>query len=163
MPDSSPSDNGIAASSAAAVDPAAVRVAAMNLLARREHSLRELRDKLLRRFPDELVIQQQLARLAAEQLQSDARFAQSYIHHRSTKGYGPVRVKGELRERGVQEADIQAAMAAQDIDWCALAADVLRKKFGNSPAIELKEQAKRAQFMQYRGFTTEHYQRLWPS
>ena len=36
------------------INPAQIRLAAMNLLTRREHSLRELTVKLNRRFPDEL-------------------------------------------------------------------------------------------------------------
>ena len=70
--------------------PADVRLAAMNLLARREHSRYELRNKLKRRYPDEVVIDEQLDRLVDERLLCDARFAEARtrfsvevnIHHR---------------------------------------------------------------------------------
>jgi regulatory protein len=158
MPENAPPDS----ITDCTVDPAAVRRAAMDLLARREHTVRELHDKLLRRFPDEAVIGEQLARLAEERLQSDQRFAQSYIQQRTAKGYGPLRVREELRQRGVTQADLAMAMESLEIDWCQLAADVMRKKFGACDDIDLKEKAKRARFMQYRGFTAEHYQRLLP-
>lgn len=129
----------------------------MDLLARREHSVRELRNKLLRRFPDAASVDEQLSRLIAERLQSDVRFAASYARQRINRGYGPLRLREELRERGVLEADVTAAMAELDIDWCAVAVEVLHKKFGTREAIDLKEKARRARFMQYRGFSPEHY------
>ncbi len=132
----------------------------MDLLARREHSVRELRNKLQRRFPDVETIDKQLSRLAAERLQSDVRFAQSYARQRISRGYGPLRLREELRERGVAEADVAAAMQEMDIDWYAVATDAIHKKFGTLGPIDLKEKARRARFMQYRGFAVQHYQRL---
>jgi regulatory protein len=142
------------------INPADIRHAAMNLLARREHSMRELRNKLKRRFPDSDKIDEQLSLLIAERLQSDVRFAQSYARQRISRGYGPIRLREELRERGVSEADIAAAMDEMEIDWSAVATDVMCKKFGLRDAIDLKEKARRARFMQYRGFAAEHYQGL---
>ena len=132
----------------------------MNLLARREHSVRELRTKLKRRFPDDAMINAQLSRLIAERLQSDLRFAQSYARQRISRGYGPLRLREELRERGVSEDDVAAAMEEMEIDWCAVAAEVMHKKFGAGAPHDLQERAKRARFMQYRGFAAEHYQNL---
>jgi regulatory protein len=140
------------------INPNDIRFAAMNLLARREHSVCELRKKLLRRFPDGAMVDEQLSLLAHEGLQCDLRFAESYARQRIGRGYGPVRLRVELRERGVSTADLAATMEAMDIDWCAVASEVLRKKFGHVEAIDAQEQARRARFMHYRGFTAEHYQ-----
>jgi len=52
----------------AEITPADIRLAAMNLLARREHSVRELRNKLKRRFPDDSMIDEQIARLTGQNL-----------------------------------------------------------------------------------------------
>ena len=142
------------------INSADIRLAAMNLLARREHSVRELRDKLKRRFPDDEKIDAQIARLIEERLQCDVRFAQSYARQRISRGYGPLRLREELRERGVSDTDVAAAMDELQIEWCAVATDVLYKKFGALAAIDLKEKARRARFMQYRGFTVEHYRPL---
>lgn len=147
-------------SSAVGINSADIRLVAMNLLARREHSVRELRNKLQRRFPDDEKIDAQLSQLIVERLQCDVRFAQSYARQRISRGYGPVRLREELRERGVSAADVAAAMDEMEIDWCAVATDVMYKKFGLRDAIDLKEKARRVRFMQYRGFATEHYQRL---
>jgi regulatory protein len=146
----------------AAIDPVEIRRAAMDLLARREHSVRELRIKLLRRFPDVAAVDEQLSRLVSERLLSDVRFAASYARQRISRGYGPLRLREELRERGVSDADAATALteleAELSIDWCTLAAEIMQKKFGTRVAVDLKEKARRARFMQYRGFAAEHYQ-----
>jgi len=131
----------------------------MNLLARREHSVHELRSKLQRRFPNAERIDEELHQLIAERLQSDVRFAASYARQRISHGYGPLRLREELRERGIAETDVAAAMAGMEIDWCAVATEVMHKKFGTRDAVDLKAKARRARFMQYRGFAAQHYQR----
>ena len=142
------------------INPIDVRVAAMNLLARREHTRRELLQKLQRRFPDEQLVEAELQRLADERLQSDERFAQSYARQRSGRGYGPLRVRQEMRDKGLADDDIVRAFEIAEIDWYAVAAQAFRKKFGDSPVRELKEKARRNRFMQYRGFGVDHYQHL---
>jgi regulatory protein len=149
-----------ASSSAVEINPADIRLAAMNLLARREHTVRELRNKLQRRFSDDEKINEQLSRLIEERLQSDMRFAASYARQRISRGYGPVRLREELRERGVSEDDVTAALDEVEIDWCALAVEVIQKKFGALAPIDIQDKARRARFMQYRGFATDHYRQL---
>lgn len=143
-----------------ALNPADVRLAAMNLLARREHSQRELRQKLLRRF-DEAgaadVIEAQIELLREENLQSDERFACSYARMRSGRGFGPLRVRQEMRERGLSDQQIRAAFDALETSWFDLAEQAYRKKFGVTQPADIRERSKRARFMQHRGFTTEHY------
>lgn len=142
------------------VDPAAIRLAAMNLLARREHSLGELRRKLRRRFGDVQEVESQLQRLVAENLQNDARFGESYARMRAARGYGPARLRQELREKQLSDAAISQAFEAAELDWSLLAEEVLRKKFGEPGPVEPREQARRMRFMQYRGFAAEHYRHL---
>jgi regulatory protein len=143
-----------------AVDPTAVRRAAMDLLARREHSSKELRQKLQRRFYDPALVEDVLARLAEENLQSDGRFAESYARQRAGRGYGPLRIRRELQERGVGDDAIALALEQVEPDWSRLAGEVLRKKFGEPAAVAIKERARRARFMAYRGFTADHFRHL---
>ncbi|MFK8046951.1 MAG: regulatory protein RecX [Halioglobus sp.] len=142
------------------INPADVRLAAMNLLARREHTIRELRQKLKRRFSDVELIDNELIRLTDENLQSDARFAESFVFERSNRGYGLMRVQQEMREKGLSESEISLAVKNAEIDWPAIAQDVYKKKYGDSPASDLNDKAKRVRFMQYRGFDREDYQRF---
>ena len=144
----------------ASPDPAEIRLAAMDLLARREHSLGELRHKLRRRFADEQALETQLQRLAAENLQSDERFAQGFARMRALRGYGPARVRQEMREKNLSDTDIARAFEAAELDWYTLAEQVYNKKYGNPAAVDRKEQARRMRFMHYRGFATDHYRHL---
>jgi regulatory protein len=142
------------------VDPGAIRLAAMDLLARREHSRRELRQKLHKRFPHHDLIEEQLDRLADENLQSDSRYAESFLRQRVNRGYGPVRVRQEMRRKGIADPDIHAAMASVDVDWFHQAEQAWQRKFGATPAADIREKARRDRFMRYRGFDGEHYRHL---
>lgn len=150
----------VARDAAEVAGPADIRLAAMNLLSRREHSLGELRQKLRRRFADEEMLEGQLRQLVEENLQSDERYAESFARLRAARGYGPGRIRRELREKALSDAAIDRAFEVAELDWWALAETVFRKKFGEPGAVELKEKARRCRFMQYRGFAADHYQHL---
>ena len=142
------------------INPADIRRAAMNLLARREHCLGELRQKLRRHFDDETLVETQLQKLVEENLQSDDRYAESFARLRALRGYGPARVRQEMREKSISDAAVARAFEAAALDWWALAEAVFRKKFGAPGQVDLKEKARRIRFMQYRGFSADHYQHL---
>ncbi|MEP1472534.1 MAG: regulatory protein RecX [Halieaceae bacterium] len=143
-----------------ALNPADIRIAAMDYLTRREHSQLELRRKLKKRFNDDALIEQQLERLVEENLQSDSRYAESFVRQRFNRGHGPLRIRQEMRQRGVPDGDIQQAMEAENFDWYGSAQAVLTRKYGDGPAEDLKQKAKRSRFMQYRGFSPEHFKDL---
>lgn len=136
-----------------------VRVAAMDLLARREHSQRELRSKLERRFPPEQV-DGTLQTLIKEGLQSDSRFAEAFVRQRSQRGYGPLRIRQELRQRGISDEMMGAAIDAAEVDWFAILAYVVERKYGDAPAADLKEKARRTRFLLYRGFSSDQIREL---
>lgn len=144
----------------AAINPADIRYVAMDLLARREHSRRELKQKLRKRFDDEDLIEGQLDRLREENLQSDSRYAESFLRQRINRGHGPLRIRQEMRQKGIGDSEIAAAMDEENPDWYALAEETYRRKFGELPPEDIREKAKRSRFMQYRGFGLDHYQHL---
>jgi len=126
---------------------------AMNMLARREHSVFELTRKLQQKdFPSELITEV-IARLVADNLLSDERFAEAYLRMRSAKGYGLQRIRLEMKERGVASELIGDAIEQSDIDWYALASDVRDRKFGEQPPEEFALRARQMKFLQYRGFS----------
>jgi regulatory protein len=133
---------------------------AMDLLARREHSLGELRQKLRRRFDDGPMLESELQKLVEENLQSDDRYAESFARLRALRGYGPARVRQEMREKAIPDAAVSRAFEAAELDWWALAEEAFRKKFGEPGKVEMKEKARRVRFMQYRGFSSDHYRHL---
>ena len=125
----------------------------MDLLARREHSYRELLQKLSLRFAEPILIRAELDRLRDENLQSDRRFAESYLHSRAQRLYGPQRINAELRERGIADDIVAEIFSAAAIDWSANRQKLVLNKFGAEPAADIKEKVKRLRFLQYRGFT----------
>ncbi len=138
-------------------DPLAVmRFRAMDLLARREHSRVELQRKLRDKFPEHVtLVDNVVAGLQSDQLQSDERFTEAFVSSRIKKGQGPQRINLELQQRGVSASNIDAVLSVNDIDWCQLARAVLDKKYGGKPCSDFKEQAKRRQFLHYRGFNSD--------
>ncbi len=123
----------------------------MHLLSLREHSRFELERKLLRRF-DEVLVQQVLQNLEQQGLQSDERFAEQYAYSRRNKGYGPLRIRAELRERGIAEELIATWLEDDEQDWYALMIGAAEKKFGAQPPADRREMAKRGRFLSSRGF-----------
>ena len=142
------------------LDPVAVRRAAMDHLARREHGRRELTDKLTRRFRDADVVEAEVERLRSEGLQSDLRMAEAFVRSRVNRGQGPVRIRMELRQKGIPDDILEIAMEAADADWQSLARTVHDKRFGDLPAEDMKERARRARFLQQRGFSPDHIRSL---
>jgi len=126
---------------------------AMNMLARREHSVFELTRKLQQKdFPSEMITEV-IEQLVADNLLSDERYAEAYIRMRSARGYGLQRIKMEMQERGVASELISDAIEQSEVDWVALALDVRSKKFGEQQPEEFSLRAKQMKFLQYRGFS----------
>ena len=134
---------------------AAVRDAAVRLLARREHSRFELARKLGGRgHPDDL-IEEIIGDLSRAGLQSDERFAQAFVRSALGRGQGPLKIRAGLAERGV-DRDIASAYFNLDADeWREHAVSALRKRFGSTPVENRGEWARRARFLAGRGFSSE--------
>lgn len=132
--------------------PQAVRRAAMDLLARREHSRAELLRKLQQRVAGPGLLEAELDRLEESGLLSDARFCEAYVHARSQRGIGPQRLREELRMRGVSSALVERVLQDDQWDWSALESQAFAKRFPEGRASEPRERARQLRFMQYRGF-----------
>ncbi|WP_423823331.1 regulatory protein RecX [Salinisphaera sp. SPP-AMP-43] len=137
---------------AIAAEHLAIRKQAMDLLARREHARAELVAKLKKREHGVDDIEIVLEELAAEALQSDARYAEAAVANKARRGIGPVRIRAELTAAGVNDGDIQAALAAAEVDWDAIADAARRKRFGDVPPADFPTKAKQMRFLQRRGF-----------
>jgi regulatory protein len=136
----------------AAVDEPACTRTALELLARREHSRRELTRKLSARgFPDE-VVSRALDELERTGALANARFTDSFVRSRIAKGQGPQRIRAELAQRGIADAEVDDGLRAADVDWLAKIRAVRAKRFGPELPREYAERARQARFLQYRGF-----------
>ena len=131
------------------------RNSAMRLLARREHSRAELRGKLVGRGFVNDSVEELLQGLEDQDLLSDERFAISLIASRAETGYGPNRIGLELRNRGVSEELAREALAKAEVDWEERVADQVARKFGSDPAQTFPEWARRARYLERRGFSQD--------
>ena len=141
------------------------RLAAMNLLARREQSYQELITKLSIKFSIVeqhflILLQEQCDRLREENLQSDERFTESFINSNKNSGKGPLMISQQLQQKGVALCLIEQGINVVDTEWADIAKSVYKKKYGGIPISDLKDKAKRFRFMQSRGFTLDHYSML---
>lgn len=135
------------------------RKKAMDLLARREHAVAELRRKLLGKGFEAATVERVLAELQADGLLSDARFTEAYVRYRRNSGHGPQRIQQELRERGVSDETQAAWLDFTDPQWLELVEQTRRKRFGPAIPTDYKERARQSRFLQYRGFTSEQIRR----
>ena len=138
--------------------PKEIRKKAMDFLARREYGFEELAKKLAEKGYTRSIVEDELARLSEEGLQSDSRFAEAFVQSRINQGKGPVRIRADLRQRGIREGIVEGALEASGCDWFELARDEQIKKFGSEPPAEFKEKARQMRFLQYRGFEQDHIQ-----
>jgi len=127
----------------------------MDLLARREHSAQELRAKLIAREFDHDEVERAIQGLIDAGLLSDARFAEAFVAARIRKGQGPVRIRGELQQRGVAAELIEAKLERAEVDWAGMARSVRQRKYGDRLPAEYNDRARQSRFLQYRGFTGE--------
>jgi regulatory protein len=129
----------------------------MNYLARREHSRAELARKLAPHAEaDE--IDALLDQLEREQLLSNTRYVEMLAHARAGK-HGSLRLKADLRDKGIPDSDMSAALESareQDLD---AARTVWQKKYGAAPA-NVAERARQFRFLASRGFPMEVIRRV---
>ncbi len=104
------------------------------------------------------VIEHAVATLTAQGLLSDERFAEALVHRCRRRGFGPLRIRQELAERGVAPEAIERWVDRHAADWLAELERVRRRKFGAALPRGYAARAKQARFLQYRGFTYDQIQ-----
>ncbi|MGH8041302.1 MAG: regulatory protein RecX [Rudaea sp.] len=128
------------------------REKAIALLARREHSARELKAKLERKGLDADESAHALADLRARDYQSDARFGEMLVRSRISGGYGPRWIIAELKTHGIGGDAAQVLIDAAEPDWPALIRDLLRRRYAGKHSVNLAERRKHVAFLLRRGF-----------
>jgi len=136
--------------------PRCLRRAAMDCLARREHSFFELKLKLQRRFPETDVdeIRQQVERLREENLQSDRRFAEAFVRSKKERGYGFTYIREELRRRFVAENLIDQLLLEEDAEWPDILHKLILRRLPESSVLHYgsRDHQRLFRFLQRRGF-----------
>jgi len=138
-----------------------LRNVAMDFLARREHSEQELRRKLNARHDDSAAVDTVLHQLKAERLQSDERFTESYVNHRFNAGIGPLKIRHELRQKGIDDLLVDSFLEPLADEWEQMMRQQRVRKFGETLPADYAARMKQARFLQNRGFSPESVMRLF--
>ena len=138
------------------------RRAAMDLLARREHSRAELMQKLSRKFPESVdQLPPVFDQLEQDGLLSDERFAFTYARYRRMRGFGPLLIRQELAGKGVSQALVSACLADEPSAWIASLQTLMsRKSSGELSALSTSARQKLFRFCLSRGFSAEQISKV---
>ncbi len=138
-----------------------IRKKAMDLLARREHSVRELERKLQARGYANDSIAQVVDGLRQDRLLSDERFVETYVYQRGNAGFGPLKISYELQQKGVDAGLIETYLDPRDESWDESMCRQRARRFGEVIPEEYAARMKQARFLQNRGFSPAAVMRLF--
>ncbi|MDQ4427334.1 regulatory protein RecX [Thalassolituus sp.] len=137
------------------LDQSGLKHAAVDLLSRRDYSRRELWRKLSPKAASADDLECVLDELAERQWQSDERFASMFVRSRASRGVGPVRLKQELREKGVDGETACSAFETSEENWHEKALEVARRKARSIGHDNPDFKLKLWRFLSYRGFSSD--------
>ena len=127
---------------------------ALDIISRREHSQKELSDKLITKFNIPELVDSVIHGLLEKNLLNDYRYSESYVVARKRKGFGPKKIGYELVSRGVNENTASEVIDAEG-GWNDAALKAFNKKFKAGISKDFNEQNKQKIFLQNRGFSFE--------
>ena len=133
---------------------AEIRDIALRYLSRREYGIEELRRKLLQRGAESGITEQVVGDLADADLVSDQRFTEMYVRMRKRLLFGPLKIRGELRSRGISDHLIAAEIPSEQETWFDSATQWADKRCRGE--LDYAERAKIHRSLMNRGFTHEH-------
>lgn len=128
-----------------------LKARALRLLARREHSRAELARKLAPHAVSREALEALLSDLEQRKQLSEERYAEERARQLARK-YGTARIRQDLRSKGVSDESIERAAAASESDELERARQIVARKY-RTPATTIEERARRARFLQSRGFS----------
>jgi len=125
------------------------------LLARREYAVRELQDRLLKKWagPEDMRprVADFILTLQEEGALSDERFAAAFVRSRCLRHNGPLKIQAELRQRQIPEHIIESQLQCPEVDWVSLAASWLSRQ--HSGSLDFAGRAKYYRRLMNRGFS----------
>lgn len=131
----------------------------VKMLARREHSQQELRQRLQQKGFADTVIDATLEAAETAGWQSDERYTLAFARSRIERQQGPAKIRAELRQRGIASALAAHCLEQLEPDWDAMALTYVQRhtRFQQAPL-------KARQALQRRGFDSSqinHAMREW--
>ena len=134
--------------------PLELKVRALRLLARREHSRAELARKLAPHAESRQGLEALLDELASRRQLSDERYAEARASSLARK-YGAAKIRQDLKAHGVGEAIIERVSNVGEEER---ARAILARKYRGAASTR-EETARRARFLQSRGFSYDTIRR----
>ena len=132
---------------------AEVHEIAVRYLTRREYGIEELRQKLLQRGSDQAIAEKVVSGLADENLVSDQRFTEMYVRTRMRRLFGPLKIRGELRSRGISDFLIAQELSFEQETWFENASQWAEKRCHGE--LDYAWRVKLYRALMNRGFTHE--------
>jgi regulatory protein len=136
-------------------DQGEVGVAAVALLARRDYGSAELTALLRDKGFAASAVHAVVSDLIEHRFIDDARYANHRTSYQAERGHGPLRIRRDLLQLGLEPHIIEDAVA-QGRDWSQQAREVRIRKFGLDVPTDWIGKARQARFLQYRGFSADH-------
>jgi regulatory protein len=128
-----------------------LKARALRYLVRREHSRDELARKLAPHAESQEILEGTLNWLESTNKLSNQRFAEVRSHQLARK-YGAARIRQDLKAKGIDDYPVSAAGELER------ARAILARKY-REPATSREEHARRARFLQSRGFSYDSIRR----
>ncbi|MBT8048052.1 MAG: regulatory protein RecX [Xanthomonadales bacterium] len=128
-----------------------MRAFAYRLLGRREYSIFELRQRIQRKWPESGDVDDLVGALVDENLVSDERYTESFVRFRAQRFQGPLKIRADLRGKGVSDHLIERELGAAAEDWSGLAAQWLHRQV--SGTLDFDQKKKYYRRLTSRGFT----------
>lgn len=131
----------------------------VRLMARREHSAHELRQKLTQRGFDHSTVQMVLDKAQAHGWQSDERFAHVWVRTCIARGDGARKIAAQAKQKGLAAELIETVLAAEQPDWNDACFERLIRKFGEQPPQDQKQRDKMVRHLLQKGYSFDAIKR----
>ncbi|MBV1909679.1 MAG: recombination regulator RecX [Kangiellaceae bacterium] len=140
---------------------------ACRMLAIREHSRKQLTEKLSKKGFNKECIAQAIEYLIQENWQSEERFCGSFIRSRAARGQGLARIEMELQLQGINSSLVEQCIVEEAIDWQQICTDAGEKKARTLSGFDrscgknqrqidmIQERLKIERFLRFRGFSLD--------
>ncbi|MFM5818358.1 MULTISPECIES: regulatory protein RecX [Aeromonas] len=134
---------------------AAARAYAMRSLARRESAESELARRLRQQGYQEEVIEAVLDYCRGYNWVNDERYGAMAVRAGAAKGQGPLKIRFDLRRKGLDDGQIDAAFEQPELDWFELAFALLERRASVAELDDFKLRMKWLKYLLGRGFTQD--------
>ena len=128
----------------------------IRLLAARDRSEHEVKERLLQQGFDEDVVEDAILRLKSMGYINDNLFAHKFVSDRlKLKPMSKKALAYELQKKGIEESLINEVLDEYELDEPSVAYRLAKKKYGKYDAADPKIQQKIYSFLAFRGYTSD--------